>query len=165
MSETFIQHTRGCVFIGLYVISSKKLKCFSYIIVYHCETYFGANERDMTTTTSSSVTTGSDVVLACEKEEEEAIDAKKTKKTTTIHEPGFKLTQEERMEKFYRHRYGVCVSCDSGFDDPSEFMCDPRRPRGFGLMCNPCIDYYNKYGYVSCGYGPFSNAVYNAVFR
>jgi hypothetical protein len=28
------------------------------------------------------------------------------------------------------------------------------------MMCNACIDYYNKAGYVSCGYGPFANAGY-----
>jgi hypothetical protein len=43
-------------------------------------------------------------------------------------------------------------------DDPADFTCDPRLPGGFALMCTACIDYYNKNGYVSCGYGPFSNA-------
>ena len=76
------------------------------------------------------------------------------------HEPGFKLTQEERMKKFDQHKYGMCVSCDAGLDDRADFECDPRFPRGFAIMCCACIDYYNKNGYVSCGYGPFANAGY-----
>ena len=77
------------------------------------------------------------------------------------HEPGFKLTHEERMKKFDEHQYGLCVTCDAGLDDRADFTCDPRAPGGFALMCNACGDYYNKNGYVSCGYGPFSNAAYN----
>jgi len=76
------------------------------------------------------------------------------------HAPGFKLTQEERMKKFDEHKYGMCVSCDAGLDDRATFQVDPRFPRGFAMMCNACIDYYNKAGYVSCGYGPFANAGY-----
>jgi hypothetical protein len=80
--------------------------------------------------------------------------------TTKTHEPGFKLTHEERMKKCDQHKYGICVSCDAGLDDRADFTCDPRMPGGFALMCHACGDYYNKNGYVSCGYGPFSNAVY-----
>jgi hypothetical protein len=80
--------------------------------------------------------------------------------TTKTHEPGFKLTQEERMKKFDEHKFGLCVSCDSGLDDRADFAPDPRFPRGFSLMCNACVDYYNKAGYVGCGYGPFSNAAF-----
>ena len=76
------------------------------------------------------------------------------------HAPGFKLTQEERMKKFDEHKYGMCVSCDAGLDDRATFQVDPRFPRGFAMMCNACIDYYNKAGYVSGGYGPFANAGY-----
>ena len=78
----------------------------------------------------------------------------------TTHEPGFKLTQEERMQKFDDHKFGLCVSCDAGLDDRADFMSDPRFPGGFALMCNACVDYYNKAGYVSGGYGPFSNAAF-----
>ena len=55
-----------------------------------------------------------------------------TKKT---HTPGFKLTQDERAKKFDEHDYGLCVSCDTGLDDPVDFTCDPRLPGGFALMC------------------------------
>lgn len=83
-----------------------------------------------------------------------------TKKT---HVPGFKLTEEERMKKCDQHKYGICVTCDAGLDDRADFTCDPRLPGGFSLMCNACFDYYNKNGYVSCGYRPFSNAVWSSV--
>lgn len=83
---------------------------------------------------------------------------------TKQHEPGFKLTHEERMKKFDQHKYGICVTCDAGLDDQDDFTCDPRAPGGFALMCHACIDYYNKTGYVSCGYGPFSNAAYKMMW-
>lgn len=83
-----------------------------------------------------------------------------TLETKKTHEPGIKLTQEERMKKFDQHKYGMCVSCDAGLDDRADFACDPRFPRGFAIMCCACIDYYNKAGYVSCGYGPFANSGY-----
>lgn len=76
------------------------------------------------------------------------------------HTPGFKLSDAERMKKFDEHQYGICVTCDSGLDDRADFMCDPRLPGGFALMCNACVGYFNQNGYVSCGYGPFSNAVF-----
>ena len=79
--------------------------------------------------------------------------------TLETHKPGLKLTQDERTKNFDQHKYGLCVSCDTGLDDPANFTCDPRLPGGFALMCTACIDYYNKNGYVSCGYGPFSNAM------
>ena len=78
--------------------------------------------------------------------------------TTKTHVPGFKLTHEERMTKCDQHKYGICVSCDAGLDDRADFICDHRANGGFALMCHACSDYYNKNGYVSCGYGPFSNA-------
>jgi hypothetical protein len=83
--------------------------------------------------------------------------------TKKPHQPGFKLTHEQRMEKCDRHKYGICVSCDAGLDDRADFTCDPRAPYGFALMCTACSDYYNKVGYVSCGYGPFSNAVWKSM--
>jgi len=60
------------------------------------------------------------------------------------HEPGFKLTNEERMKKFDEHKYGLCVTCDAGLDDRADFTCDPRVLGGFVLMCNACGDYYNQ---------------------
>jgi hypothetical protein len=89
------------------------------------------------------------------------VSASASASATKTHEPGFKLTQEERMKKFDEHKYGLCVSCDAGLDDRADFMSDPRFPGGFALMCNACVDYYNKAGYVGCGYGPFSNAAFN----
>lgn len=86
--------------------------------------------------------------------------ASATETAMTTHEPGFKLTQEERMKKFDKHKFGLCVSCDAGLDDRADFMPDPRFPKGFALMCNACVDYYNKAGYVGYGYGPFSNAAF-----
>jgi hypothetical protein len=113
----------------------------------------------MTTTTAThywsataAATCGSVVVFAVDEEEKIA--------TTKTHEPGFQLTHEERMKKCDQHKYGICVSCDAGLDDRADFTCDPRMPGGFALMCHACGDYYNKNGYVSCGYGPFSNAAY-----
>lgn len=82
-----------------------------------------------------------------------------TLETNKTHKPGFKLTQDERTKKFDEHNYGLCVSCDTGLDVLADFICDPRFPKGFALMCNACVDYYNKNGYVSCGYGPFSNSM------
>jgi hypothetical protein len=78
------------------------------------------------------------------------------------HEPGLKLTHEERMTKFNQHEYGLCVSCDAGLDDRLGFTCDPRLPGGFAMMCNACCDYYNKVGYSSCGFGPFSNGLFKS---
>ena len=78
----------------------------------------------------------------------------------TEHKPGLKLTREERMTNFDKHQYGLCVSCDAGLDDRADFTCDPRFPQGFALMCHACFNYYNKNGYTSCGYGPFSNAAF-----
>jgi hypothetical protein len=79
--------------------------------------------------------------------------------TKNTHKPGFKLTQHERTKKFDEHDYGLCVSCDTGLDNKTDFISDPRLPGGFALMCNACFDYYNKNGYVGCGHGPFSNAI------
>ena len=89
-----------------------------------------------------------------------SVSAASAVETTKTHEPGFKLTQEERMKKFDEHKFGLCVSCDAGLDDRADFITDPRFPKGFALMCNACSDYYNKAGYVSCGCGPFSNAAF-----
>lgn len=80
-----------------------------------------------------------------------------TKKT---HVPGFKLTHEERMNKCDQHKYGICVTCHAGLDDRSDFTHDPRVPDGLALMCNACCDYYTNAGYMSCEFGPFSNAAY-----
>jgi len=105
------------------------------------------------TTATAAAACGSVVVFSCcDKEEKNA--------KTKPHEPGFKLTHEERMKKCDQHKYGVCVTCDVGLDDRADFTCDPRMPGGFSLMCHSCFDYFNKNGYVSCGYGAFSNAAY-----
>jgi hypothetical protein len=64
--------------------------------------------------------------------------------TMKTHVPGFKLTHEQRMNKCNQHKYGICVSCDAGLDDRSDFTCEPRATYGFVLMCNACGDYYNS---------------------
>jgi hypothetical protein len=76
--------------------------------------------------------------------------------------PELKLTHEQRKTKFDKHKYGLCVACDVGLDDRADFTCDPRLPGGFAMMCNACVEYYNKNGYMSCGFGPFSNNSFNS---
>jgi hypothetical protein len=101
-------------------------------------------------TTATAVARGA-AMMAVEKEKTIGIKT---------HKPGLKLTQEERMKNFDQHKFGLCVTCDTGLDDRTDFTCDPRFPQGFALMCNACVEYYNKNGYTSCGYGPFSNAAF-----
>jgi len=68
--------------------------------------------------------------------------------TTKTHVPGYKLPVEERMQKFDQHEFGLCVSCDAGLDDRADFTRDPVTNTS-GLMCNDCVDYYEKAGYIS----------------
>jgi hypothetical protein len=81
--------------------------------------------------------------------------------TTKTHVPGYKLPVEERMEKFDRHKFGLCVSCDAGLDDRADFTRDPVTNTP-GLMCNDCVDYYEKAGCISRNreYGDFCGAVF-----
>ncbi len=62
--------------------------------------------------------------------------------TTKNHVPGYKLPVEERMQKFDQHKFGLCVSCDAGLDDYSDFVRDPVTFTP-GLMCNDCVHFYN----------------------
>jgi hypothetical protein len=59
------------------------------------------------------------------------------------HVPGYKLPVEERMKKFDEHKFGLCVSCDAGLDEPNDFMRDPVTFTP-GLMCHDCIHYYSS---------------------
>ena len=115
------------------------------LLFYHCF----SNRHEERTLMTTTMTTGNLTATA-------TVSSLETKKT---HKPGFKLTQNERKNKFDEHIHGLCVSCDTGLDHQADFICDPRFPKGFALMCNACVEYYNKNGYVSCGYGPFSNAM------
>jgi len=67
--------------------------------------------------------------------------------TTKTHVPGYKLPVEERMEKFDKHKFGLCVSCDAGLDDRADFTRDPVTNTP-GLMCNDCVAYYEKAGWI-----------------
>lgn len=66
---------------------------------------------------------------------------------TTTHQPGIKLTQEERQTKSRAHQFGLCEYCDAGLDDRADFQVDYRASGGFALMCNACSAYY------ACGGG------------
>lgn len=59
------------------------------------------------------------------------------------HEPGTKLSSEERMKKSDEHKYGLCCSCDQGLDDRADFVCDTHVDGRFALMCNACNEYYS----------------------
>ena len=63
----------------------------------------------------------------------------------TTHEPGFKLTQEERMKKFDKHKFGLCVSCDAGLDDRADFIVGKHAHIAFHrFLCNDCSAYYTE---------------------
>ena len=58
------------------------------------------------------------------------------------HQPGFKLTEEERDAKIDEHQFGLCCSCDAGLDDRADFVCHSKKEGHLTLMCNACHDYY-----------------------
>jgi hypothetical protein len=62
------------------------------------------------------------------------------------HEPGIKLTEEQRNNKANHHKYGLCCCCDAGLDDRTDFVCVDilDDDNGFALMCNACDDYYSQ---------------------
>jgi hypothetical protein len=62
---------------------------------------------------------------------------------TTTHQPGIKLTQDERQTKSRAHQFGLCEYCDAGLDKHSDFICHTPTNRGFKFMCNACHEYYN----------------------
>ena len=60
------------------------------------------------------------------------------------HEPGFKLTEEERNIKSDDHKYGLCNSCDAGLDDRADFVCHSKTDGELTLTCNACDEYYTQ---------------------
>ena len=60
------------------------------------------------------------------------------------HQPGFKLTEEERDIKSDEHKYGLCCSCDAGLDDRADFVCHSKKDGELSLMCNACDEYYTQ---------------------
>lgn len=69
------------------------------------------------------------------------------------HVPFMNLTKEQRREKSDKFKFGLCCSCDTGLDDKSEFVCDPRPNGAFVLTCNACDDYNRQLFFVGCGQG------------
>jgi hypothetical protein len=59
------------------------------------------------------------------------------------HQPGIKLTREERLKKSHEHKFGLCEYCDAGLDDRADFICHTPTNVGFKLMCNACHEYHN----------------------
>ena len=48
----------------------------------------------------------------------------------------FMLTKEEREKKSAEYKYGLCINCETGLSDKSEFVG--------AFVCNGCHDYYQK---------------------
>ena len=65
------------------------------------------------------------------------------------HVPFMNLTKEERDRKSNQFKFGLCVHCDAGLDDESDFVCEPR---GLGcswvMACNACHEYYRQLAYL-----------------
>jgi len=76
-------------------------------------------------------------------EPEEPEESEESAAPAAQHVPGYKLPVEERMKKFDEHKFGLCVSCDAGLDEPNDFMRDPVTFTP-GLMCHDCIHYYSS---------------------
>jgi hypothetical protein len=76
-------------------------------------------------------------------EEPEEEESEEPEEPAAQHVPGYKLPVEERMKKFDEHKFGLCVSCDAGLDEPNDFMRDPVTFTP-GLMCHDCIHYYSS---------------------
>ena len=62
---------------------------------------------------------------------------------TQPHQPGIKLTKEERNTNSRSHKFGLCEYCDAGLDDSADFICHTPTNVGFKLMCNACHEYHN----------------------
>ena len=84
---------------------------------------------------------------ACELFVEWIDEWKKDATPTSKHTPGIKLTDEERAKKGVNHKYGLCCSCDTGFDCCTEFI-HYNHPSGvYALsMCVACNRYYSETG-------------------
>lgn len=59
------------------------------------------------------------------------------------HQPGIKLSQEERNTKSRAHKFGLCEYCHAGLDDRADFICHTPTNVGFRLMCNACHEHHN----------------------
>lgn len=55
------------------------------------------------------------------------------------HIPGIKLSQEQRNQKSYQYKFGLCCDCDSGLDVRTDFIIGKNTTR---LLCNGCSAYY-----------------------
>ena len=60
---------------------------------------------------------------------------------TTHYQPVIRLTEQEREEIYLQHEYGICSSCDTGLDDPADFVSSVV---GYDLIvrCTACYHYY-----------------------
>ena len=97
--------------------------------------------------TATATTTGTAATATAATTTGAAATATAVDTTTKTHVPGYKLPVEERMEKFDKHKFGLCVSCDAGLDDRADFTRDPVTNTP-GLMCNDCVEYYEKAGWI-----------------
>jgi len=61
---------------------------------------------------------------------------------TIPHVPFMNLTKDERDKKSVLFKFGLCAHCDSGLDDKSDFVCDPRPNGAFVITCNACHEYF-----------------------
>jgi hypothetical protein len=63
------------------------------------------------------------------------------------HTIGIKLTDEERTKKSVNHKYGLCCSCDAGFDRCTDFIHYYHPSGVYALrMCLACNRYYKDTG-------------------
>lgn len=60
---------------------------------------------------------------------------------TTHYQPVIRLTQREREEKCLEHEYGICDSCDTGLDDPADFVSSVVAYE-LHVRCLSCYHYY-----------------------
>ena len=63
------------------------------------------------------------------------------------HIPGIKLTDKERADKCAKYKFGLCCSCDAGFDQRCEYIHYPHPSGIYSVcMCVGCIGYYAETG-------------------
>ena len=63
------------------------------------------------------------------------------------HIPGIKLTDKERADKCAKYKFGLCCSCDAGFDQRCEYIHYPHPSGVYSVcMCVGCIGYYAETG-------------------
>ena len=78
-----------------------------------------------------------------------ATSSKTTSTADSKHTPGIKLTDEERAKKGVDHNYGLCCSCDAGFDRLTEIIYYWHPSGVYALcMCVACNRYYADTGTV-----------------